>query len=361
MRTVREVLAALDAIAPPHAAYPWDRIGLQVGSPDALVRRALVCLDCSLGAIRHAAGRAEMVVGHHPVVWDPMPRLTGTYTTDRCVELVRAGLAFAAAHTNWDAARPGLNDALAERLGLADPVPFGGGARPAMHKLVAFVPETAAESVLDAIAAAGAGEVGAYRRCAFWSSGIGTFEPQPGARPTVGEVGKREEVAEVRLEAVLPSGAKDRVESSLLQAHPYEEPAFEFVAVEARRWPLGRIGRLGQPMTTAQLGRHVAECLETPCLVYGAQDRIDRVAVVGGAAGEMWDEATQDGAAFVTGELPHHAGLEAADRGRTVIAAGHYATEQPGVEALAARLASALPDVEFEAYVPAPGEGGRPA
>jgi hypothetical protein len=229
-----------------------------------------------------------------------------------------------------------------------------------MAKLVAFVPQAATQSVLDAVASAGAGEIGAYRRCAFWAPGTGTFEPQPGARPAVGEVGRREEVAEVRLEAVLDPSAKARVEQALLRAHPYEEPAFEFVAVETRSWPLGRVGSLRSPMSAGELACLVSGRLGGPCLVYGTQERIERLAVVGGAGAEMWQAATRDGAAFVTGEVPHHIGLEAADHGRTVIAAGHYATEQPGVEALAARLASALPDVEFETFSPGPGAGGRP-
>lgn len=360
MSTVADVLAALERLAPSRVSMPGDRLGLQVGDPSSPVRRAVVSLDASHGAIAHAAGRAEMLVCHHPVVWEPLAGLSGTYSGERCAALAREGLAFAAAHTNWDCARGGVNDALAARLGLADVRPFGMAAvDPGRLKLVCHVPEASLEAVLDAVSIAGAGEIGAYRRCAYWSLGTGTFEPMPGASPAVGEVGRRETVQEARLEAVLPATARAAVEAALLAAHPYEEPAFEFYASQGRSAHYGRLGRLPRPMGPQELGEYAAERLGGPVAVYGTAES-GLLGVVGGAAAGEWGSAAREGAAFLTGEVPHHVGLEAADRGTTVVAAGHYATEQPGAEALAEALARELPGIEFEAYAPPPGHGGRP-
>ncbi|MEX2243830.1 MAG: Nif3-like dinuclear metal center hexameric protein [Fimbriimonadaceae bacterium] len=122
MPTVSDVLDAIEQIAPARYAFTFDHIGLQVGDPAAKVARIVVSLDPSLAAARFARSRgAQMLVCHHPVIWDPMPSLTyDGYKASVVRELVEAGIAFAAAHTNWDCAPGGINDVLAELIGLRD-------------------------------------------------------------------------------------------------------------------------------------------------------------------------------------------------------------------------------------------------
>lgn len=95
------------------------------------------------------------------------------------------------------------------------------------HKLVVFVPSDALEAVRDAIFAAGAGRIGEYERCSWYTEGTGTFRPLPNAQPVIGEVGEEERVPELRLETVFPSERRDDVVAALRRAHPYEEPAFD--------------------------------------------------------------------------------------------------------------------------------------
>ena len=95
------------------------------------------------------------------------------------------------------------------------------------RKLVVFVPADALDAVRDALFAAGAGRIGEYERCSWYSEGTGTFRGLPGANPSVGEVGNEERVAELRLETVFPSQRHDEVIGALRRAHPYEEPAFD--------------------------------------------------------------------------------------------------------------------------------------
>ena len=98
-------------------------------------------------------------------------------------------------------------------------------------KLVVFVPVDALDKVRDAVFAAGAGRIGDYERCSWYTDGTGTFRPLPGASPTVGEVGEEEHVAEVRLETVFPAERRHEVVAALRSAHPYEEPAFDVYAL----------------------------------------------------------------------------------------------------------------------------------
>src|SRR5438093_12950009 len=100
------------------------------------------------------------------------------------------------------------------------------------YKLVVFVPGEALDAVRDAVFAAGAGRIGDYERCSWYTGGTGTFRPLPGASPTVGAVGEEEHVPELRLEAVFPADRRDEVIAALRAAHPYEEPAFDVYLLE---------------------------------------------------------------------------------------------------------------------------------
>ena len=90
-----------------------------------------------------------------------------------------------------------------------------------------FVPKEALADVRDALFEAGAGRIGDYERCSWYTAGTGTFLGGEGTEPSVGEVGREERVAEYRLETVFPAEAQGQVVAALRGAHPYEEPAFD--------------------------------------------------------------------------------------------------------------------------------------
>ena len=100
------------------------------------------------------------------------------------------------------------------------------------RKLVVFVPAESLDAVRDALFAAGAGRIGDYERCSWYTEGTGTFRALPGASPTVGAVGEEEHVPELRLETVFPAERRDDVLAALRAAHPYEEPAFDVYLLE---------------------------------------------------------------------------------------------------------------------------------
>lgn len=95
------------------------------------------------------------------------------------------------------------------------------------YKLVWFVPREALETTRNAVFVAGAGVIGAYQRCSWYTAGTGTFLAGEGADPSVGEIGREERVAELRVETVVPAEKARAVVDALLEAHPYEEVAFE--------------------------------------------------------------------------------------------------------------------------------------
>jgi hypothetical protein len=95
------------------------------------------------------------------------------------------------------------------------------------RKLVVFVPREALDAVRDALFAAGAGRIGNYEHCSWYTEGTGTFLGGEGSSPNVGQAGREERVAELRLETVFPAESQADVVAALRRAHPYEEPAFD--------------------------------------------------------------------------------------------------------------------------------------
>lgn len=367
MARVADVLQALDRIAPPSFALPGDRVGLQVGSPNDPADRVVVSLDWSLEVARHCRKvGAGVLLCHHPLIWTPLARIdTDSGEGAVVAELIRGGVAFVAAHTNWDCAPGGVNDTLASLLGLKRVRPFGKSVQEEAAKVVVFVPLDHANAVIDAMSASGAGEIGEYSRCAFTSHGTGTFIAGPGASPAIGQVGGQEEVEEVRVEMRVPTSRLPEVLDALIAAHPYEEPAYDVFPLRAQPLiKLGRVGTLEKPSSLAELVQQVGARLGFPAVGWGdPASQVTSVAVVGGSGADQWQEARSAGAeVLVTGEVPQHEALAAGEAGFCLVQAGHYATENPGARALAQALEKELAEirVEVEFYEPEPGLAGRP-
>ena len=102
------------------------------------------------------------------------------------------------------------------------------------RKLVVFVPREALNTLREALFAAGAGRIGEYERCSWYTEGTGTFLGGEGTEPSVGQPGREERVAELRLETVYPAERHEDVIAALRRAHPYEEPAFDLYALADR-------------------------------------------------------------------------------------------------------------------------------
>jgi dinuclear metal center YbgI/SA1388 family protein len=355
MAFVEDILEALERVAPARYAFDWDK----------MVERAVVSLDRSMGAIHFAMEQdAQFLLTHHPLIFSPLSSVTtDTYEGRAIQRLLYYGIAHAAAHTNWDAAGGGINDALVELLQLRNVKPFGMSSGADSFRLTVYVPSEALNAVLDACAAAGAGVIGNYRRCAFYSTGAGTFEASSEANPHLGNPGERTTVEEERLEMFCPSQLTSGVVKAMKAAHPYEEPAFDLIPLsKGQGQQLGRIGELAEAVSLSDFSASVDAALGTRSMTWGWADKpITRVAVEGGAADSDWQAAKAAGASvLVTGEVKQHIALEAAESNFAIIAAGHYATEHPGCESLRLRMAQEVPDVEWFLFEPQPGMSGRP-
>jgi dinuclear metal center YbgI/SA1388 family protein len=346
---LRDVVAALDELYPPAWAAPWDAVGLVCGDPDAPVRRVRLAVDPVEAVVEEAVAHgADLLLTHHPLYLRGTTSVAATNPKGRVVHrLIGAGCGLLVAHTNADVADPGVSDALAGVLGLRDLRPLQPQGADPLDKLVVFVPEDDADRLLDALADAGAGTVGEYERCAWRTTGTGTFRPLAGANPAVGSVGQVETVAEARLEVVLPRAARAQVVRAMLAAHPYEEPAYdvlELATVLGSRG-LGRVGELAAPLTLRELTARAADALpRTAWGVRAAGDPdavVSTVAVCGGSGDSLLGEAARSGAqAYLSADLRHHPASEAPE-GLALLDAAHWATEHPWLADAARRLSAA--------------------
>jgi dinuclear metal center YbgI/SA1388 family protein len=250
-------------------------------------------------------------------------------------KLIMADISLYAAHTNMDSASKGVNQILAERIGLLDiqPLPLRSAGRyENLYKLVVYVPLTHVDEVRAAISSAGAGSIGNYSDCTFQSPGIGTFKPGPGTQPFIGQTDKLEQVDESRLETICPEHLLKSVIEAMLQAHPYEEVAYDVYKIEkpGTLYSPGRKGRLPQAVTLGKLAEQVQSQLDLPALrlVGNTEHLVQKVAVVSGSGASFIKEIAGQADVLITGDLKYHEARDAAALGLAVIDAGHQATEE---------------------------------
>jgi dinuclear metal center YbgI/SA1388 family protein len=345
------VLDVLDGWFDPRSAESWDAVGLVCGDRNEPVERVLLAVDAVPGTVGEAVdGGANLLITHHPLLLSGVHGVPADDPKGALVHrMIRCGIAHLVAHTNADVADPGVSDALAQRLALRDTSPLDPQVQPALDKLVVFVPVADAQAMIDALAAAGAGALGDYERCAWTAEGTGTFRPLTGANPTIGSLGRIEQVHETRVEMVLPAARRADVIAALRATHPYEEPAFDLLhqsPVPSRRGT-GRTGHLSAPLSLREFVHRAAAAL--PATEWGVrasgdpQRPVHSVAVCGGSGGSLIESARAAGAdAYLTADLKHHPVVEAVtERGGTGMAlldAAHWATEAPWLDAVAARL-----------------------
>jgi dinuclear metal center YbgI/SA1388 family protein len=339
VKTVGELVEALALRAPFSTAAGFDPVGLQLGDPGAPARRVAVCHEVTEAVVEAVLEEpVDLLVTYHPLLFRPTTRLVaGRDAGGRAWRLARAGTALAVVHTSFDVAHGGAADALADALGIGERRGFAPLFGADSVKIATFLPADAADRVLEAVAAAGAGRIGNYTHCSFRSAGVGSFFASEATAPVVGARGALNREPEVRIEFVAPRARESAVLAALLAAHPYEEPAYDVYDRRGDARMLGRVGRLEQSASLADFAAGVGAALAvaTPRAAGERARPIERVAVIPGSGADFFEAAADAGAdAVVTGDVTHHRARAALERGLAVIDPGHAATERPGVRRL---------------------------
>jgi dinuclear metal center YbgI/SA1388 family protein len=368
---IKDIAEEIGKIVPLELAAEWDNVGLLIGNPEDEVKNVLLTIDITKEVLSEAIKqKTDLIISYHPVIWDGLKKITADGPTSIVYELIRCGIAVFSIHTALDSAVGGINDGLAEIIGIRDGKPIGVNSRWSLprttmrggndigdnYKLVVFIPIESAAKVSNAVFAAGAGQIGNYSHCGFQAEGQGSFLPLEGAKPAIGKRGKLEKVPEIRFETVVPGEKLDEVITAMKKAHPYETPAFDvfklynsqnkfglapFPATSRRQRGLGRIGELAQPLRIEQIIKKIKKYTGAKAVgIVGDEKRLVKTAAVcAGSCGKLIDSVIAAKAdLYLTGELKHHHALAAQEAGMTCICLSHSVSERFILRKLAKQL-----------------------
>ncbi|RWZ60055.1 Nif3-like dinuclear metal center hexameric protein [Halobacillus fulvus] len=329
--TGQEIIKKFEGWSPKAFAYDWDNVGLQVGSLNKPVHKVMVTLDVLERTVDEAIQKdVDLIIAHHPVLFIKLKEINLDTPKGRVIQkLIKHDITVYAAHTNLDVAKGGVNDAMADLLNLQNTRPLIPQRTDDLIKLAVFVPETHADSLRDAISQAGAGYIGNYSHCTYQVSGQGTFKPEEGTDPYLGEKGKLEFVDEKRVETIVPKSKLDQVLKAMKDHHPYEEVAYDLYPLlnDGKVLGVGRVGDLIEPESLEDLCETVKEKYDVPMVRYtgDASKTVKRVALLGGSGEDYIHAAKQSGAdVYITGDMTFHIAQDAEEMGLAVIDPGHH-------------------------------------
>ena len=313
----------------------------------------MVSLDAGPEAIEAAVKkRCQLLLTHHPLLFRPSKIINVADATGHLIKLaLKNDLSIVSLHTNYDIADNGINDLLAEHIGLKSCIPLRITGCEELVKLIVFVPMGHEEKVTEALFQF-SGFIGNYSDCSFQSSGTGTFKPLAGADPFIGKVGSREYTEETRIEVLLRKDDVPVAIEAMARAHPYEEPAYDLYPLinKGRSRGLGRVGELETGIALETLAARIKAGFFLGGLrIVGDGARIvNRVAVCGGGGASLLRDAGRHAVdVLVTGDVKYHDARDAQMLGLALIDMGHFASEKVMIKGMASALAGEFAERGF--------------
>ncbi len=348
-----DIIKFMEEYAPPKLAEDWDNVGLMIGNRNDEIKKIMVCLDVTPEVIQAAeANNVNMIVSHHPFIFKGLKRINTDDLKGRMIiDLIRKGINVYSAHTNLDVTNGGVNEQLARTLGLKNLQILKSYKSERLFKLAVFVPKDSVDAVREALGKAGAGWIGNYSDCTFSTEGIGTFRPLEGTNPYIGTKGNLEKVEEFRIETVVSESILDKVVSSMISVHPYEEVAYDIYPLElsGKEYGFGFVGETDEVVGVNEFAETVKSRLDVQKVrVIGDIDKkVKRVAVFCGSfSNEIMGAVKSKADVLITGDVKYHDALDMMQMGMCVIDAGHFNTEKVVLPALAGILKEKFKDLE---------------
>ncbi|MES2003123.1 MAG: Nif3-like dinuclear metal center hexameric protein [Bacteroidota bacterium] len=330
---IANIIRELEQKAPLALQESYDNTGLLTGNADWECKGILCTLDATEAVIMEAKSRGcNLVVAHHPIIFSGLKKITGkNYVEKTVIAAIKNDIAIYAIHTNLDNVLDGVNDRIANQLGLINRsilAPKAG----LLLKLYTFVPHAHASQVRDALFAAGAGNIGQYGETSFNTEGTGTFKGSDQTRPFAGQPGIRHEEKEIRIEVILPAYLQSVVVNALLKAHPYEEAAYDIVSLQNDNQFVGSglLGELPEALDETGFLHMLKTAFELSVIKHTPflGKKLQKVAVCGGSASFLCGKAVAAGAdVYVTSDIKYHEFFDANDR-ILLVDIGHWESEQ---------------------------------
>ncbi|MCC5917984.1 MAG: Nif3-like dinuclear metal center hexameric protein [Cryomorphaceae bacterium] len=333
MTALKDIIRVLENWAPKSLQENYDNVGLQIGNPDVKISRALITLDITVEVLEEAiAEGCNLIIAHHPLIFRPLKKITGSNLVERCVEMaIKNDIALYAIHTNLDNVNNGVNKIIADKLQLKNQQILQPG-KSVLRKLVVFVPEKDSETVLKAMFDAGAGTIGNYDECSFQLSGNGTFRAGENTNPHVGEKNIRHSEKEIRIEVVVPETNLGSVINAIKKTHPYEEVAYDIYTLENVHPQIGAgmIGELPEAVESVAFIEKIKNTFNCGVVKFtkNGPRQIKRVALCGGSGSFLISTAKAQGAdVFISGDITYHSYFDATEK-FMIVDIGHYESEQ---------------------------------
>jgi dinuclear metal center YbgI/SA1388 family protein len=330
---INELVDFLNDAIPPALQEEYDNAGLLTGNPTDELKGVLVTVDVTETVIDEALNKgANFILAHHPLIFKGLKSLTGKDHVERTViKAIQNKVAIFSAHTNLDNRYNGVNFKIAEKLGLKN-VHILQPRKNALVKLAFFVPHEQANRVREAVFEAGAGQIGDYDSCSYNLEGKGSFRPGDEADPYVGTKGELHFEEETRVETIFPSYKTNAVLKAMIEAHPYEEVAYDLYPLmnEDKESGSGALGVLQSPLNEKDFLKLVKDTFNADGIRHTQllDKEISKVAVCGGSGSFLLNEAIRSGAdAFLTADIKYHQFFDA-DEKILLADIGHYESEQ---------------------------------
>ena len=348
MMKVKDIYQVLDKIAPFDTAYDYDNVGLLVGDENQTVQGILLALDLTEAVVAQAiATKSNLIITHHPLIFKPLKKIVQQDFAGKLINsLIKHEISYIAMHTNLDRASNGVNDVLAEVIGLENVHTITEEERGSLVKLAVYIPQTHTEKLLALLEEQAISFSGKYAACSFTSSGLGRFKPLQTANPYLGVLNIMQEVIEDKVEFLVPKQKITELLMAIKAIHPYEEIAYDSYEMLTKERQLGilRTGTLNKALSVEQLANILKNKLQlTGVRASNLEKQVSCVAICGGSGADYIKTAIKAGAdVLVTGDLKYHEAQEAQNMDLAVIALGHQESEQPVLKALASRLQQVL-------------------
>ena len=330
---VKDIISCLEEAAPLSFQEDYDNSGLQVGDYDTVVNGVLITLDVTPEIIEEAkVNNCNLIISHHPVTLSGIKKMAGnSLPVQILTEAIRNNISIYAAHTNLDSVKNGVSGILAQKLDLIN-CKLLSPRKNQLLKLVTFVPHEYAGKVRNAIFEAGAGHIGNYDCCSYNIEGEGTFRGDNSTNPFVGEKGKLHTEKEIRIETIIPAFLQNKILKALIEAHPYEEPAYDFYMLE-NSWDkvgFGIIGELRETKEPTEFLKYLKSVTQTGCIRHTQTSvkQIKKVALCGGSGSFLLQKALNAKAdVFISGDFKYHQFFETS-KSMMIADIGHYESEQ---------------------------------
>lgn len=353
---IKDISNLIEETAPLCYQESYDNSGLIIGHRDDTVKKILLCTDVTEEVLDEAINKkCNLIISHHPPIFNALKKLNGTSAVDRIIiKAIQHTIALYAAHTNLDNAANGVSRLIADKIGLSD-IKVLSAMDNTLRKLVTFCPTAHSDKVRNAIFNAGAGHIGNYDCCSYNVEGKGSFRASDKANPFVGEKNITHFEPEARIETIFPVHLESQIIKALLNAHPYEEVAYDIYKLENKNpnFGSGVIGKLNKPVNAISFLKQLKKNLKLNCIKHSAltNKNICTVAVCGGAGSFLTEKAIAAGAdLFISSEFRHNQFVDYAKR---IILSdiGHYEGEQYVKELIKSLIIKKFPKfaVEFSA------------